>query len=78
MYFKEVVKMVIVCEAIVDEPGDRRNLCDYVKFLEGKPCVHGNKVSVEYVGDKATADKLIELFEHYARHSIFSVEEQRR
>lgn len=66
--------MILVCEAIVDEPGNRRNLCDYVKFLGGIPCVHDNKVSVEYNGDKANADKFIELFEGYARHSIFSIE----
>lgn len=56
------------CEAIVDEPCSRDNLCQCVGILGGTPKVTRNKVTVEYEGAKTEA--MMELFEQFTRHSI--------
>lgn len=63
--------MKIRCEAIVENPMQRENLKQCIIILGGKPEVANDKVSVEYEGEKQ--ETIIELFEHYTRHSITSI-----
>lgn len=62
--------MKVICAAVVENPTQRENLCECINILKGVPCVTGDTVCVEYDGDKAKAEKFIELFEHYTRHEI--------
>lgn len=60
--------MRIICTAIVENPQQRKNLCQCVGILGGVPNVAGDTVCVEYEG--INTEKFIELFEHYVRHEI--------
>lgn len=56
------------CEAIIDEPRLRENLCQCVGILGYTPQVARNRIVVECEGEKA--NKMVELFEQFHRHSI--------
>lgn len=67
--------MVVSCNAIVDNDQQIANLCQCIQILGGVPHVRKNIVCVDYEGDKAKAEKFIELFEHYSRHGITVIDE---
>lgn len=60
--------MRVVCEAIVDNPIQRDNLCQCINILGGIPVIHRDKVVVDYEGDKS--DTMVKLFENHVRHTI--------
>lgn len=65
--------MIVSCTAVVEER-QRDNLCESIRTAGGIPSISGNEVSVEYVGSVEVATKFIALFEHYAIHSICTLE----
>ena len=61
--------MVLVhCEAEVQVEELRKNLCQCITIIGGKPIVNGDIVSVDYQGTKP--DKMIALFDHFPVHNI--------
>ena len=58
---------MIHCEAIVVEEALKKNLCDCIKIIGGKPVVNGDTISVDYDGKPC---KVIALFEQFSEHSI--------
>lgn len=62
--------MRIICSAVVEEDLQRKNLCECVKILGGKPDVSGNTVCVEYEGSTTAIAKFIELFDQFPFHGI--------
>lgn len=65
--------MEIVCTATMDNNSQVNELCEKIEKLGGKPSVSGVIVTVEYRGRKSHAEKIIELFEVYSRHGIFTI-----
>lgn len=66
--------MKIYCTAALDNEMQIMNLCQCIEILGGVPVVNKGNVSVDYEGSNATAEKFIELFEHYSRHGISIIE----
>lgn len=60
--------MKVQCEAIVENPVQRDNLCQCIGILGGAPVVDKDKVSVVYDGEKG--ETMISLFEQHVRHKI--------
>ena len=73
-YLKEVIKMLVSCTALIDNEAQIENLCQCIEILGGKPEVDGCSVGVAYEGNQVTAEKFIELFEHYPFHNITVIE----
>ena len=67
--------MEIICAASLDSNSQKEKLCRQIRELGVVPCVSGMTVCAEYIGDRATAEKFIELFEQYARHGISTIED---
>ena len=66
--------MRVFCVATLDNQPQIDNLVQCIEIIGGKPIVNGTDVLVEFDGEKSKADKLIELFEHYSRHGIYTEE----
>lgn len=67
--------MRVFCVASLDNKTQIDNLCECIKIIGGDPQVCLGEVTVEYDGTKEKCELLIELFEHYTRHGIYSEEE---
>lgn len=65
-------KMKVRCEAIVENPVQRDNLCQCIGILGGAPVVDKDKISVVYDGEKG--ETMISLFEQCVRHKIIIAE----
>lgn len=57
------------CKAVVENPLQRENLCQCCNIIGVVPRIDGESVVAE-TNDELLSDKLIELFEQYARHTI--------
>ena len=68
------MQLHVLCTAVLDNDQQQDNLIQCIKILGGEPQVSRNTVCVEFVGAKDKAEKFIELFEHYSRHSIVSLQ----
>ena len=66
--------MKVYCSANLDNDLQIQNLCQCIEIVGAKPQIHNCEVSVEYSGNKTRCELLIEIFEHYSRHSIFTLE----
>ena len=62
--------MRLTCTAIVDDPRQIDNLCECIDIIGAEYSVKGNAVYADFIGDKKTGDKLIELFDQYPIHGI--------
>lgn len=70
--WKGDAKMKVQCEAIIENPVQRDNLCQCIGILGGAPVVDKDKISVVYDGEKG--ETMISLFEQYVRHKIVVTE----
>ena len=64
--------MRVVCEATVENPIQRENLCKCINILGGLPVIHRDKVVTDYEGEKS--DAMVGLFEQYVRHTIHVID----
>lgn len=67
--------MRVFCVATLDNYTQIDNLCDQVRKIGGEPTVCLGDVTVEYEGNKEKCEKIMELFEQYTRHGIYTNEE---
>ena len=67
--------MKVYCTAALDNEQQIMNLCQCIEILGGIPRVNRGEVCVDYEGPKDKAEKFIELFEHYSRHGISTIED---
>lgn len=64
--------MKIYCVATLDNNQQIDNLCECIKIIGGTPRVSGNDVDVEFEGLDEKCELIMELFEQYTRHGIYS------
>lgn len=64
--------MKVYCVATLDNKQQIDNLCECIKIVGAEPKVCVGDVSVEYEGDKEKCELLMEIFEQYSRHGIYS------
>jgi len=64
--------MRVYCVATLDNKAQIDNLCQCIKIIGATPNVCMGDVNVEYEGSKEKCELLIELFEHYTRHGIYT------
>ena len=62
--------MRIVCNAIIDDPKKRDNLCQCIDILGAEYDVSGTTVYADYTGDEETAHKLMNLYKQYKTYGI--------
>lgn len=65
--------MIIYCEATIENPAQRDNLCECINIIAGIAKVENDKVKLEFEGSKEKCELLINLFEQYPRHGMFVV-----
>ena len=64
--------MRVFCVATLDNQAQIDNLCECISIIGGDPKVCLCEVSVEFEGSKDKCELMIELFEQYTRHGIYS------
>ena len=64
--------MRIYCVAIVYDERQAENLKDCIKLLGAEPIETNGCVEVDYTGNIGVCETLIELFEQFADHGIYS------
>ena len=64
--------MKIYCVANLDNKQQIENLCLCLGIVGANPIVDKSSVTVEYEGHKEKCDLIIQIFEHYPRHGIYS------
>lgn len=64
--------MKVYCVATLDNKQQIDNLCECIKIIGGTPKVCVTDVEVEFEGSEEKCELIMELFEQYTRHGIYS------
>ena len=64
--------MRVFCVATLDNDQQIENLCECITIVGGKPEICFSDVTVEFEGSKEKCELMMELFEQYTRHGIYS------
>ena len=64
--------MRVFCVASLDNKVQIDTLCECIRIIGGDPQVCLGDVNVEFEGSKEKCELMIELFEQYTRHGIYS------
>lgn len=64
--------MYVFCTATLDNKAQIDNLCECIKIVGGVPNVCLGDVNVEFEGTEEKCELLMQLFEHYTRHGIYT------
>lgn len=67
--------MRVFCVATLDNKAQIDNLCECISIIGGDPIVCSSEVTVEFEGSKDKCELMMELFEQYNRHGIYSESE---
>ena len=64
--------MKVYCVAALDNKQQVDSLCDGIKNIGATPKVCVTDVEVEFEGSEEKCELIMELFEQYTRHGIYS------